>query len=411
MSAEKLDAQHLINDYLRLQKKLDRQPTCIEFAAHHHSIGTLCSVFGSPGWRNLLLAAGGTPRRFEPDLTRAQVVKDYLSLKEELGRTPATSEYAERCHSLAALWRVFGRCGWNNLLKAAGEKPKQTSFVTRDMLIRDYRALKKKLGRQPRRVEYQKECHGIGMIAKKFGKPPWGRLLAAAGDQPIVRRVLSAEHLIQDFLDLQGKMGSRPKIIEYTYQCHTPKVLDRVFGKPGWRGLLAAIGEKAMPRNVLTREHLIQDYLETRAALGREPSQYKFHRRHRHNWATLDRVFGRPGWRNLRKAASEEALASIWSDGGVTPAQIKTALRMEAERNAKHKEARLLDEIRETYRKLSRENLTNNGTLPPDLVWKKATKLRKRLAELFREAGKVLTAEEAFQTSGAEGFLGTFLRR
>lgn len=247
MSAGKIDAQHLINDYLRLQKKLGRQPTCLEFAAQYHSITSLCQVFGSPGWKNLLLAAGGTPRKFEPHLTRALAVKNYLRLKTELGRPPTSREYGER-HSLEALRRIFDGCAWNNLLKAAGEKPKSSLFVTKAMLIRDYLALKKKLGRQPRLDEYRKECYGFRIIRNKFGRPAWRRLLTAAGDRPNATRSLSAERLIQAFLDLQEKLGRRPKLIEYTYQCHTPKVLDRVFGKPGWRGLLRAIGVKVMPR-------------------------------------------------------------------------------------------------------------------------------------------------------------------
>jgi hypothetical protein len=180
LSAGKLDAQHLINDYLRLQKKLGRQPTCLEFAAQYHSVTSLRQVFGSPGWKNLLLAVGGTPRRFEPHLTCALAVENYLRLKTELGRRPTSREYGER-HSLDALRRIFDGYGWNNLLKSAGEKPNRSLFVTKAMLIRDYCALKKKLGRQPRSEEYKKECYGIGIILKKFGRPAWRRLLAAAG--------------------------------------------------------------------------------------------------------------------------------------------------------------------------------------------------------------------------------------
>jgi len=303
LRTRKLDKKHFIDDYLHLQKKLGKQPTCIEFAQHHHQVSTLSNVFGSPGWRNLLLAAGGTPREFAANVSHARVVEDYLSLKEELGRPPTAGEYAEKRHSLGLLLRVFGSCGWNNLLKAAGEKPKHASFFTKAMLIRDYRELKKKLGRQPSRSEYIKECHGLGIIASKFGKPAWPRLLDAAGDSYIIKWGFSAEHLIKDFLDLQKKLGRRPKIPEYSKQCHTIKVLDRVFGKPGWRRLLKALGAKAMPKNILTAEHLIRDYRETAKALGREPTWSQFQQRHHHGWSTLKREFGKPGWSNLQKAA------------------------------------------------------------------------------------------------------------
>lgn len=302
MKAKKINAEHLIADYVRLKKALGRRPTCTEFAGKHHSIGQLCNVFGRPGWRQFLRAAGEPSRPVSAQLEREQVVREFLELKKELGRAPSSGEYRERYHTYGALQRIFGKCGWNNLLMAAGEKPKHRSFITKDMLIQDYRALKKKLGRQPQFKDYQKECYGIGLIAGKFGNPAWRKLLKAAGDAPLVEFNLPAKHLIEDFLNLQKKLGRRPKLMEYTYQCHTPKVLDRVFGKPGWNKLIKAIGAKAMPKDILTAEHLIQDYLETRTALGYEPSQTQFHDRHGHTIKVFVRVFGKPGWSNFQKA-------------------------------------------------------------------------------------------------------------
>lgn len=303
MRAKEIDAEHLINDYVRLKKTLGRKPTCTEFAGRHHGIGQLCSTFGRPGWRQLLRAAGEPSRPGTAQLEREQVVKEFLELKKELGRVPSSREYRERYHTYGSLQRVFGACGWNNLLIAAGERPRHRSLITKDMMIHDYHALKKKLGRQPQYKDYQKECYGIGLIAGKFGNPAWRRMLKAAGDAPLVEFNLSAKHLIGDFLNLQKKLGRRPKLIEYTYQYHTPKVLDRVFGRPGWKKLIEAVGAKAMPKNILTAEHLIRDYLETRTALGREPSQSRFHERHGHAIKVLVRVFGKPGWSNFQKAA------------------------------------------------------------------------------------------------------------
>ena len=303
MRAKKTKAEHLIGDYRCLKKTLGRKPTCTEFAEQHHSIGQLCTVFGRPGWRKLLQAAGEPSRPVAAQLEREQVVREFLELKKELGRVPSSHEYRERYHTYGSLQRVFGRCGWNNLLLAAGERPKHRSFITRAMLIQEYLALKKKLGRQPYFSDYREECYGIGLIAAKFGNPAWLRLLKAAGDAPLVECNLPARHLIEDFLNLQTKLGRRPKLMEYTYQCHTPKVLDRVFGRPGWNNLIKAVGAKAMQKDILTADHLIGDYLETRAALGREPSQNRFHDRHGHTIKVFVRVFGKPGWSNFQKAA------------------------------------------------------------------------------------------------------------
>lgn len=295
-----ITGEHLKNDYFQLKRALGRRPTCTEFFNRHHTARELIKVFGSPAWSSLLKAVGDKPK--VP--SRNQVVLDYLRLKKQLGRRPTSVEYTKKYCGLWTLKKIFHGSGWNKLLMAAGERPQWSRFVNRSMLIRDYRALKRKLGRQPKVAEYQKECYGIGMISGILGTPAWTRLLEAAGDKPLISVNLPAEHLITDFLNLQKKLKRRPKLLEYTYQCHTTKVLDRVFGKPGWRNLIAAIGEQAMPENLLTAEHIIQDYLETCAALKRKPTQKEFRKRHRHTAKVFVRVFGKPGFSNLVNAAA-----------------------------------------------------------------------------------------------------------
>jgi hypothetical protein len=125
---------------------------------------------------------------------------------------------------------------------------------------------------------------------------------------------MSAEHLIQDFLKLQQALGRRPSISEYLTQCHTPKVLDRVFGKPGWKRMISAIGAKALPKNIISASHLVDDYIETYRLLGKKPKFVEFRRTQRHTMKVLARVFGRLGWsrlafeaqRTMRKKAEGE---------------------------------------------------------------------------------------------------------
>jgi hypothetical protein len=236
-------------------------------------------------------------------VTQEQLVKDYRKLKKRLGRRPLASEFTKRCHRTFVLRSLFGAYPWSKLLMAAGEKPRSAELVSRRMLIDEYRMLKEKLGRQPFYRDYEKTGFTIGTITKKFGTPAWRRLVLAAGDQPLVAKNLPASHLIRDFLNLQEKLGRRPKLLEYTYQCHTPKVLDRVFGKPGWRYLIKAVGAKAMPKNILTREHLIRDFADLTKKLNRRPTQEEFRKAH-HTPKVLERVFGRPAFSSLVKAAS-----------------------------------------------------------------------------------------------------------
>lgn len=63
-------------------------------------------------------------RTGEIDITREHLIEDYLALEKELGRQPTLNEYEIKCHSLSALDRVFGKPGWRNMLKELGRTPK-----------------------------------------------------------------------------------------------------------------------------------------------------------------------------------------------------------------------------------------------------------------------------------------------
>ena len=133
------------------------------------------------------------------------------------------------------------------------------------------------------------------------------RLKEAPGIRPEVKP-LNRAHLLADFIHLQRKLGRRPVIGDFLHHCHTPKVLYRAFGKPGWRRLIKAVGKEALPKNSrsgLTAEHLIEDYLDAEKSLGRKPRYAYFRAMHRHGLKVLVRVFGKPGWSKLRKAADK----------------------------------------------------------------------------------------------------------
>ena len=207
---------------------------------------------------------------------------------------------------------------------------------------------------------------------------------------------LNRAHLLADFLHLQGKLGKRPVVSEFLQHCHTPKVLDRAFGKPGWGRFIKAAGRKAMPKSIrssLTAEHLIEDYLNTEKSLGRKPGYSDFHTMHRHSLKVLVRVFGNPGWTNLRKAAGAAKLKQIEEQRPGSKAAVGTTERA-CKRRA---DAEILNEIRAAYSAL----LTASRSLQRKTVSRKALKqawkLRAQLNDLFYEIGRAISVEEAFQ--------------
>lgn len=182
----------------------------------------------------------------------------------------------------------------------------QKKYPSQAELIGAYKLLRKRLRKQPSKEEYFKHCYPQSMIFRVCGANGWRKLVLAGGGsvQGLRGGQLQPDHLISDFLNLQQKLGRRPKIVEYTSQCHTPKVLDCAFGSPGWRNMLKQIGPEVLEGGI-DAEHLIQDYLSLRKKLGDKITQEDFCKHQRHTYKVIKRVFGNWPWRALRSAAED----------------------------------------------------------------------------------------------------------
>jgi len=232
-------------------------------------------------------------------------------------------------------------------------------------------------------------------IWKKPVRRVCARLMDTPGIGPEVRP-LNRPHLVADFLYLQRKLGRRPNVSDFLHHCHSPKVLDRAFGKPGWRRLIKAVGKKAMPKHIrsgLTAEHLIEDYLDTEKSLGRNPSYTHFHALHRHSLKVLVRVFGKPGWTNLRKAAGKAKRKQIEEKHPGS----KAAIGMTERAGTRRAEAEVLKEIRATYRALLTISRALRRKKLSEKALRQSWKLRAQLNDLFYEVGRAISVEEAFQ--------------
>ncbi|MEK6744720.1 MAG: hypothetical protein AABZ15_13985 [Nitrospirota bacterium] len=282
----------------------------MEYAKKYHSISSLVPVFGRPGWRKLLETVGAKPR---PRRFSRESVKDcYRRLTAELGRVPDRKEYIEKCCSCTTLSILFEGSGWSNLLRSVGDSSWPRTYKlkgpSKTSMLSAFRSASTQLGKAPNLAQYQKlSGYTLKDIRYRFGENAWQEFLKRS---KIPARTnpssLTAKHLIQDFLKLQQAFGRRPSINEYSTRCHTPKVLDRVFGKPGWKNMISAVGAKALPKNIISASHLVDDYIELHRRLGKKPVFEEFRRMQRHSLNVLDRAFGKPGWSNLTIAAQRK---------------------------------------------------------------------------------------------------------
>lgn len=305
----RITADHLIRDYRELERKLGRQPICVEYAKKCHSISSLANVLGRPGWRKLLEAVGAKPYR---KFSRRSVQDCYRRLKAELGRVPDRKEYEKKCCSGATLDILFEGDGWSGLLKSIEDSSRPRTYKlkgpSKASMRKAFRSLSAQLGKAPNLAQYRKlSGYSLKDLRYRFGENAWQEFLRSSKQQARTRSsLLTADHLIREFLKLQQALGRRPSINEYSTHCHTPKVLDRAFGKPGWKNMISAIGAKALPKNVISASHLVEDYIELSRRLGEKPTAKEFRQMQRHTLKVLDRAFGKPGWSNLTLAAQRK---------------------------------------------------------------------------------------------------------
>lgn len=161
--------------------------------------------FGS--WSNALDEAGlGKARKFEHE--EDELIGELYRLKNKLGRTPARrhmDEYGE--YGVTVYSTRFGT--WNDALRAAGLELNHERNYSRERLIQGIHDLADKLDGVPRRDQMRNQ----GKFAEKpyrreFGT--WNQALRAAGYDPVDRKSIPREELLNAIQDLSDQLGETP---------------------------------------------------------------------------------------------------------------------------------------------------------------------------------------------------------
>lgn len=257
------DREYLLRQYLELKKTLGRTPTVTEYFRVVGSIlHRLNAIFGKPSWRNMLREVGDTPgQRTRGKIEKEHLLNHYLKLKKKLRRQPTYRDYYHATgHGDAVIGRHFGKPPWRSMLAVLNEKPLdrlQLDPSTRQVMLKDYMHLKKKIGRQPTSREYVVQTkHAMHRIIMVFGKPGWGKLVKAAGDDIIVARrpSVSCKHLIDHFYKLKSRLKRIPTYEEYiAHAKHYYQAIVRCFGRPGWKSLVKFAAKEIKTRGTAGR--------------------------------------------------------------------------------------------------------------------------------------------------------------
>ena len=186
-----INAEDLKNKYFRVKNELGHQPTSAEFSKHaKHSDGPVRRQLGS--W-NAFLKSIGEPILHEMHNIKAEDLKrEYFQVKKELGHCPTSKEFDKLAtFSLGAIVGHFGN--WNKFIKSIGEPILFEWGIKREDLKTEYFRLKKELGHQPSRTEFDKIAkYSDNTIINRFGS--WNDFLKFIGEPIIKKQKKYASH-------------------------------------------------------------------------------------------------------------------------------------------------------------------------------------------------------------------------
>jgi hypothetical protein len=146
-----------------------------------------------------------------------------------------------------------------------------TEEVTRQQLIDNFLELKRELGRQPNSMDMDVySSFSVHYYYKEFGN--WTKFLQSQGIEPLTRRAPSREELIQEFLDVQRILGHPPSGGEISAHGKYAKgSYIHVFGS--WKEFLSTQGLEPIVSYRIPDEELDADYDKVKMLLGKIPKR------------------------------------------------------------------------------------------------------------------------------------------
>lgn len=181
----------------------------------------------------------------------------------------------------------------------------QKTYPSKDRLIISYKFLWKRLQRQPTHKDFTSNCYSSAVLLRVFGPDGWRTLVAAAGGHCRKPRVeVTEDEVIRNYFTLQEKLGRQPRLADYTRHFHTAKVVERLFGSPGWKNMLKVVGADVQRKKSMQKK-FITAYLMLQRDHGENPTLTQFCNASGYTYKQLSTAFGKQAWRALHAAAKK----------------------------------------------------------------------------------------------------------
>jgi hypothetical protein len=204
----------LKDELTRLHDELGRVPTSVDMQQEgDYTPSTYARQFGT--WNEALEAVDFAPK-LHRDIPTGELLRELDRLSAELGRSPTAESMAEYGRFAVKTYnRVFG--SWNDALKQANLPLNNRNDISRAELIDELQQLADRLNETPglRQMDTLGEFDSTTYMST-FGS--WNNAVVAADLEPIERRDIPREDLLEEIERLAESLGRAP-IREEMSQC------------------------------------------------------------------------------------------------------------------------------------------------------------------------------------------------
>lgn len=191
----------LLNDLIRVAKKVGRQPTFSDYVKWgKHCTQTYDLRFG--GWENAFKGLGlkyTDPRLHNKPVSDKDITKNLEYVKSKIGNFPTLSEYRKLGEfSPLTLYRKANTNKWGKVLVKFVNldenkidyysSSKKENFKNKTELLEEIKNLAKYLRHSPSRKEFTKYKFNSGNICNRFKIYKWDEILKLAGLPPAEKR-------------------------------------------------------------------------------------------------------------------------------------------------------------------------------------------------------------------------------
>jgi hypothetical protein len=287
----------LIAELQRLDDQLIHSPGLRDMTQDGaHSSKTYQKMFGS--WNDALRAAGIEINE-ETNISESDLIGELHRLADELGRTPTSRDMADDGkYGTSTYVNKFG--SWNDAIQQADLEIVRHRDVSREEMIIEIQRLADKLGQPPTvdQMRYQGQF-GASTISSEFGS--WNAAVVEAGYEPVRKKDVPEEKLIEELIRLADELGKTPTAGEMLREGpRSPNTYSRRFGS--WNNALEKAGFDLHNRSNIPQNELLDELTRLRNVLGRTPTAVDMESKGRFGHATYENAFG--SWNNAIREAN-----------------------------------------------------------------------------------------------------------